>query len=96
MLPIFVRAGSILPLGVPVESTNEKQAIAKVRVYRGADGDFALYNDDGTTYAYETGSSEITHLHWSEASGKLEHSGAKAWDKPDESVVTVIGSRPAN
>ena len=96
MVPIFVRAGSILPLGVPVESTNEKQAIAKVRVYRGADGDFTLYNDDGTTYAYETGRSEITHLHWSDASGRLEHSGAKAWDKPDESIVTVIGSLPEN
>ena len=61
-LPLFVRAGSILPLGVPVESTNEKQAIAKVRVYPGADGDFQLYSDDGTTYDYEKGADEITHL----------------------------------
>ena len=36
-MPLFVRAGSILPLGAPVESTHEKQAIAKVRVYPGAD-----------------------------------------------------------
>ncbi len=95
-IPIFVRAGSILPLGAAIESTNEKQAIASLRVYPGADGDFTLYNDDGTTYAYETGKSEITHLHWSDASGTLEHSGAKAWDKPDESIVTVIGTRAEN
>ena len=54
-IPIFVRAGSILPLGAAIESTNEKQAIASLRVYPGADGDFTLYSDDGTTYAYETG-----------------------------------------
>jgi alpha-glucosidase (family GH31 glycosyl hydrolase) len=90
-LPLFVRAGSILPLGVPVESTNEKQAIAKVRVYPGADGDFQLYSDDGTTYDYEKGADEITHLHWSDASGKLSSTGAKAWTKPDSQIVEVMG-----
>ena len=40
-MPLFVRAGSILPLGEPVESTNEKQTIAKLRVYPGADGDLS-------------------------------------------------------
>ncbi len=37
-MPLFVRAGAVLPLGAPVLSTNEKQAITKVRVYPGADG----------------------------------------------------------
>ena len=59
-LPLFVRAGSILPMGAPVESTNEKQKLAKVRVYPGANSDFTLYQDDGKTYAYEKGSSIIT------------------------------------
>ena len=54
-IPLFVRAGSILPLGTVVESTNQVQKIAKVRVYPGADGAFDLYRDDGTTYAYEKG-----------------------------------------
>ena len=91
-LPIFVRAGAILPLGAPVESAAEKQAIAEIRVYRGSDGDFTLYNDDGSTYAYESGRSEITHLHWSDASARLQHSGAQAWTQPDASLVKVIGS----
>ena len=53
-IPLFVRAGSIVPLGSPVENTKQQQAIAKVRVYPGADADFTLFSDDGMTYAYET------------------------------------------
>jgi alpha-D-xyloside xylohydrolase len=90
-LPLFVRAGSIVPLGVPVESTNEKQAIARVRVYPGADGDFQLYNDDGTTYDYEKGADEIAHLHWSDAGGRLSVTGSKPWSKPDSQMVEVMG-----
>ncbi|MDW5264564.1 MULTISPECIES: glycoside hydrolase family 31 protein [Acidobacteriaceae] len=90
-LPLFVRAGSIVPLGEAVESTNEVQKIAKVRVYPGADGDFQLYSDDGTTYDYEKGKDEIAHLHWSDAAGKLTSAGAKAWTKPDAEIVEVVG-----
>jgi alpha-D-xyloside xylohydrolase len=75
-LPIFVRAGSVLPLGEPVESTNELQRIATLKVYPGSDADFALYRDDGTTYDYEQGKSETTHLHWSQAAGRLSMTGA--------------------
>ena len=76
VIPIFVRAGSILPLGEPVESTNEEQRIATFRVYDGPDSDFELYRDDGTTYAYEQGRSDLTHLHWSRSAGRLERTGA--------------------
>jgi alpha-D-xyloside xylohydrolase len=76
-LPIFVRAGSILPLGEPVESTNEVQKIASIRAYPGRDADFALYNDDGNTYAYERGKFDLTHMHWSEKATSLTMSGAK-------------------
>jgi alpha-D-xyloside xylohydrolase len=90
-IPLFVRAGSILPLGEPVESTNEQQNIAKVRIYPGADGDFLLYQDDGRTYDYEQGKSELTHLHWADASGKFTSTGAKAWTKPDSEIIEVVG-----
>ena len=59
---LFVRAGSILPLGEAIENTNQVQKIAKVRVYPGSECDFTLYQDDGKTYAYEKGDSSITHL----------------------------------
>jgi alpha-D-xyloside xylohydrolase len=90
VIPIFVRAGSILPLGAPIESTDEHQATAKLRVYPGADGEFTLYNDDGSSYAYERGASEITQLQWNDAAAHLTHTGAKAWDGPDSAVVEVI------
>jgi len=90
-LPLFVRAGSIVPLGSPVESTHEKQAIAKVRVYPGADANFTLFSDDGMTYAYETGAGSVTRLHWDDAKGLLTHDGASAWSEPDSGVVEVAG-----
>ncbi len=86
-----MRAGSILPLGSAIESTNQKQTIDKLRIYPGADGDFTLYNDDGVTYAYEQGKQDITHLHWSDAAQKLTHSGSKAWSVPDNTVLEIVG-----
>jgi len=90
-LPLFVRAGSILPLGAPVENTHEAQAIARLRVYPGADADFTLFSDDGTTYAYEQGAGSITRIHWDEASRKLTHTGAAAWSGPESAIVEVVG-----
>jgi len=75
IIPVFVRAGSVLPLGSVVESTNEKQSVASIRVYPGADGSFDLYTDDGATYAYEQGHSQTSHLHWSDSTHKLTHTG---------------------
>ncbi|CAN5653899.1 hypothetical protein BH10ACI4_BH10ACI4_24020 [soil metagenome] len=92
-LPLFVKAGSILPMGEMIESTNEHQNIAKLRIYPGTDGDFELYQDDGRTYAYEQGTMELTHLHWSDATKKLEHSGANAWTKPDPQMVEVVSAK---
>ena len=92
-LPLFVRAGSIIPLGTTVLSTSEKQDIAKVRVYPGASGDFTLFSDDGTTYAYEKNAGSITKLHWNDAAGKLSTEGTKAWIVPDKDVIEVIASK---
>jgi alpha-D-xyloside xylohydrolase len=90
-IPLFVRVGSIVPMGSVVESTHEMQSIAHVKVYPGADGDFTLYNDDGRTYAYEKGDSQITRLHWDNASHKLTQTGTKAWS--GEAIQEVIGER---
>jgi len=90
-LPLFVRAGSIIPLGATVESTHEMQAIAKVRVYPGADASFTLFSDDGKTYAYESGAGSVTHLHWDDAAKRLTHEGAAAWTKADAEIVDMAG-----
>jgi alpha-glucosidase (family GH31 glycosyl hydrolase) len=92
-LPLFVKAGSILPLGVPVLSTNDPQALEKLRIYPGADASFTLYQDDGKTYNYEKGDSKITHLRWNDAAGKLTHDGATAWTGPDDALLEVVGRR---
>jgi alpha-D-xyloside xylohydrolase len=91
VLPLFVRAGSVLPLGEPVESTNETQRIAEVRVYPGSDASFVLYRDDGTTYAYEKGDFSVTTLRWDEAAGKLLRSGAAMPVVTEEGLVRVVG-----
>ena len=91
VIPLFVRAGSIIPMGTVVESTNDMQKIAKVRVYAGADGDFNLYRDDGTTYGYEKGDYELSHLHWSDADAKLTHTGASVGFVADKDVIDIIG-----
>lgn len=90
-IPVFVRAGSVLPFGAPIQSTNETQPIEKIRVYPGANGHFELYSDDGTTYAYEQGKRNITTLKWDDALHRFTHAGAPAWREDDKKIVEVIG-----
>lgn len=90
-IPLFVRAGSIVPLGEAIESTSQVQKLAKLRVYPGTDGDFTLYQDDGKTYGYEKGKFQITSLHWDNAAAKLSHTGEAAWTAPDAQIVEVVG-----
>jgi alpha-glucosidase (family GH31 glycosyl hydrolase) len=92
-IPLFVRAGSIIPMAAPMNSTAEAMKIAKVRVYGGANSSFTLYDDDGVTYAYEQGAGRKTELHWDEAAGKLSHEGAAPWSEPDSDIVEVVGKQ---
>jgi alpha-D-xyloside xylohydrolase len=87
-IPLFVKAGSIVPLGSAIDSTRDKQSITHVKVYSGLSGDFSLYSDDGLTYAYENGTSQITHLHWDDAAKKLTQTGTPAWS--GDNIVEVI------
>ncbi len=90
-LPLFVRAGSIVPFGSEVESTQEAQTIASLRVYPGANGSFTLFEDDGKTYAYEKGGGSITKLTWDDAAHQLRHEGTSASSELDTATVVVIG-----
>ncbi len=89
-LPLFVKARSIVPLGAEVQSAQQPQAIASVRVYPGANGKFALYQDDGKTYEYEKTGGKVTNFTWDDARHQLKQEGARAWSGPDSSVVTVV------
>jgi alpha-D-xyloside xylohydrolase len=67
-MPVYVRAGSILPLGPDLQYTDEKPPDPiSLYVYGGADGSFVLYEDDGTTNAYETGAYSEIRLEWTDA-----------------------------
>lgn len=71
-LPLYVRAGSILPMGPEMEwSTEKPEDPIELRVYRGADGDFTLYEDENDTYNYEKGVYAIIPLHWDDAKQTL-------------------------
>lgn len=75
-IPVFVKAGSIVPMGADIQSTATKQAIAEIRVYPGKDADFTLYDDDGVTLDYEKGKGgSTTKLHWNNSSKVLSGSG---------------------
>ena len=64
-VPMFVRAGSILPLGPEMQYTGEKAwDQLEIRVYPGADGDFTLYEDEGDGYNYERGIYTTLSFHW--------------------------------
>jgi len=55
-IPVFVREGSIIPFGPEIEYTDQKPAdFINLYVYAGADGQFTLYEDEGTNYNYEKG-----------------------------------------
>ena len=71
-IPLYVRAGSILPMGSELQYTSEKpEDPIELRIYRGADGQFNLYEDDGESYAYEKGDYSVIPITWSDAGTTL-------------------------
>jgi alpha-D-xyloside xylohydrolase len=67
-LPLYVRAGSILPMGPEQEWSDQKREDPiELRVYRGGDGEFTLYEDENDNYDYEKGAYATIPLHWNEA-----------------------------
>jgi alpha-D-xyloside xylohydrolase len=71
-LPLYVRAGAILPLGPEEEYADQKpDGPIELRIYPGANGTFTLYNDEGDNYDYEKGSHATIILTWSDAGRTL-------------------------
>jgi len=71
-IPLFVRAGSILPLGPELQYASEKPADPiELRVYPGADGSFSLYEDEGDNYNYEKGVRATIPFHWNDQTKAL-------------------------
>jgi alpha-D-xyloside xylohydrolase len=71
-VPIYVRAGSIVPLGPEIEYADEKpEGPIELRVYTGADGQFELYADEGDNYNYESGAHAVIPIKWSQVDETL-------------------------
>ena len=72
VIPVFVRAGTIVPMGLPMQYVDESpDAPYEIRVYRGASGAFPLYEDEGDNYNYESSRFSIVMLHWGEFDSEL-------------------------
>lgn len=90
-IPLFVRAGSIVPMGVQVPSTATAQSLERIRVYPGHDASFTLYDDDGTTNAWRKGGGRSAILRWDDAASRLTASGALPTGQALAPLVSVVG-----
>jgi len=71
-IPVFVKAGSILPMGKIMQHTGQSHAdTLEIRVYKGADAGFELYEDEGDNYNYEQGKYTTIKFNWNEKSQAL-------------------------
>jgi alpha-D-xyloside xylohydrolase len=99
-MPLFIRAGSIIPFGPELQYTGEKPADPiTLYVYAGANGTFSLYEDDGLTYSYEKGAFAWIPFQWDNATrmltiGKREGNFHGMLAKRTFSIVLVSKDRP--
>ena len=99
-MPLFIRAGSIVPFGPELQYTGEKPADPlTLYVYAGHDGAFTLYEDDGLTYNYEKGAFARIPVKWDDRSrtltlGKREGKFAGMLSQRTINVVLVSRQKP--
>ncbi|MBN1361181.1 MAG: DUF5110 domain-containing protein [Sedimentisphaerales bacterium] len=109
-IPLFVRAGSIVPFGPALQYNAEKPADPiRLMVYTGADGEFSLYEDEGVNYNYEQGAFSVIPLGYDEGTKSLTI-GARAgefsgmlqtrtfeivWVTPDSTVGLSLDGTPS-
>ncbi|PJJ83095.1 glycoside hydrolase family 31 protein [Mucilaginibacter auburnensis] len=71
-IPVFVKAGAIIPMAKEMQYTGEKPMdVLEIRLYKGADGAFTLYEDEGDGYNYEKGAHTTIPFKWNEKTKTL-------------------------
>jgi alpha-D-xyloside xylohydrolase len=70
-IPIYARAGAILPMGPNIQYADQSVDPIELRIYPGADGSFNLYEDEGDGYGYESGSYSVIPISYSQSTGKV-------------------------
>lgn len=102
ILPLYVKAGSIIPMGPYMEYATEKPAdTIELRIYPGADGSFKFYEDENDNYNYEKGQYATFNLNWNDKTRKLTISDTKGkfpgmLKSRTFNIVLVKGSHGAN
>ena len=77
-MPLYVRAGSIVPVGPEIQWTDQKQAdVIDLYVYQGADGEFTLYEDENVNYNYEKGLYSMIEFSYNDRMKLLSIEGCK-------------------
>lgn len=93
-IPIFVKAGSILPTAEGLRYASQKPAQPmKVYVYPGADGAFTLYEDEGDNYNFENGAYAVTEFAWDETAQRFSASprqGSYPGMEPLDYTVEIV------
>ncbi|MFD1257831.1 TIM-barrel domain-containing protein [Mucilaginibacter terrae] len=78
IIPLYVKAGSIVPMGPVMEYATEKPANQiELRIYPGANGQFEFYEDENDNYNYEKGKYASFTLHWNDQKHQLTVSDTK-------------------
>ncbi|TDD99487.1 glycoside hydrolase family 31 protein [Flavobacterium cellulosilyticum] len=70
-IPVFVKEGSIVPMGKVIQNTQSKQDELDIQVYTGKDASFTYYNDEGDNYNYEKGKYIEIPMTWNEKNQTL-------------------------
>jgi len=94
-LPLYVRAGSILPLGPVKQFVDEKvDGPLSVSIYPGADASFLLYEDDGVSFNYRKGQWTGIQMTWSDSDKKCElalASGSRVMPPEKRTIELQLG-----
>ncbi|MFA9390343.1 MAG: TIM-barrel domain-containing protein [Prolixibacteraceae bacterium] len=72
IIPLYIKTGSILPIGPKVQYAEEKKwNNLEIRVYKGANGEFSLYEDENDNYNYEKGAFSTIAFNWNDKNNTL-------------------------
>jgi alpha-D-xyloside xylohydrolase len=78
IIPLYVKAGSIIPMGPPMEYATARVAdTLELRIYPGADGQFTFYEDENDNYNYEKGQSATFTFNWNDKKHEFSVSDRK-------------------
>jgi alpha-glucosidase/alpha-D-xyloside xylohydrolase len=95
-MPLFVRAGAIVPMGPVMQWTGEiANPPLTINVYPGADGAFDLYEDDGRSFDYTRGAWTGLSMRWKDAARRLTVTltpGSRRPAAPRELTLRVVGT----